>query len=88
VVFADATIPSRSLGILLASCFGTFAVRSVLLGPAAFARRAVVSSGFNTIAAFARAPLSRLIFPSEPKSAENLSAFVARFDDVDAVLRQ
>jgi hypothetical protein len=43
---------------------------------------------FHTIEAFPRAPFTRLAAPSEPNRPEDLSALVASFCDVNAVLLQ
>lgn len=86
--FADAAMPSRGSGILLAPCFLALGLRSVFKRPPTFARCLAVLGSLRTVAAFARAILARLAVASESNMAEDLSARITDLGDKDAVLVQ
>jgi hypothetical protein len=74
--------------ILLASCRPTFLITKILRWASAFPSRAVASSGFKTIAAFARAPFARLTVACEAHRPENLPAFIAGLGDIDTMFSE
>lgn len=77
-----------SNGVLPTFDHPALAVRPILPGASAFSSSTVIVSHRLSIAAQTRAPFARLAVAREANMAENLSAFVAYFRDIDAMLRQ